>query len=61
MIDIPTDVYILNNFFLTSSRFLFSIENLIGGYTIAKIIQTFSKIKGGGELACYRCPKKKSA
>ena len=32
MIDIPTDAYILNNFFLTSARFLFSIENLIGGY-----------------------------
>ena len=33
MIDIPTDAYILNKFFLTSSRFPFSIENLIGGYT----------------------------
>ena len=33
MIDIPTDAYILNNFFLTYARFLFSIENLIGGYT----------------------------
>ena len=35
MIDIPTDAYILNKFFLTSSRFPFSIENLIGGYTSA--------------------------